>query len=39
MKKLRLLFLAIATLCFIGFYGCKGAAEKAEEVVYISRAY
>jgi len=30
MKKLRLLFLAIATLCFIGFYGCKGAAEKAE---------
>lgn len=32
MKKLRLLFLAIATLCFIGFYSCKGAAEKAEEV-------
>jgi len=32
MKKLRLLILAVATFCFIGFYGCKGGADKAEEV-------
>jgi len=32
MKKLRLLILAFATFCFIGFYGCKGGADKAEEV-------
>ncbi len=32
MKKLYLFFLAFATLCFIGFYGCKSATEKAKEL-------
>jgi methylphosphotriester-DNA--protein-cysteine methyltransferase len=32
MKKLNLFFLAVATLCFIGIYSCKRAAEKAKEL-------
>lgn len=39
MKKIKYLFLALATVCFIGLYGCKStpkeekAAEEVEETV------
>ena len=41
MKKIKYLFLAFATVCFIGLYGCKSTPKEekaAEEVEVVEEA-